>query len=1776
MQLEPSPLFLLVLGAVHGARASLKEHPEAFAFAIGRRPTLSASFFCLILCFTVARCAPFSAGSACPSSPPLASLSVASAHAVLRSDPPALSASDNSVPGTLSIRIGAPAFSRGTGADPREPLLPASGSAVTSKWNLLPCFSQHSAFPDSPPHLPLPWLGPSFLDAQPSFSSPSFLFSGLLCAPPTLTTSSWRRRSSTSSCLASSSFARDRNAFVCLSCLSGRSRHIPSPRERPAQRFRFECTPLDTCGEAPAATCLLITTAATPFQDSDDLRASPLLALSLLSRRSASSSLPSSLSLATSLPSSGLSSARARRCRHSLSGDLAPQLSAVHSPAPERDAARSAGQRRRRATLNWGRKQRLRTGAETSENEEDDADEKRNRGREEGRRERRSAGLAATAGDVTAGQKGSEKERNRGTSPSQAAERAAALLKTLSRGQRRSSAEKEEREEERIGRMAATKENRSQELSERRRETMARADEKTHALHRPRVGERDRTRREKSRGGTSERKGGRARITGSLEPEGRTGEEDVRLRRMEESQERGRAAKQRAFDTDFLLADSSSDWGRTFRPIEERRGDNAAENLWREARRRESTRHSASDFEEDISDGPKRLPARTETSSESCSSVAPSRGRRAGQSSFSSDVLGRETHEARASGYFRDKPVTCLRGPAAQTPAGKKSDRDVSRHGALKSDLSESVDEGERVRRKDEALLLSLPASAYPPSPLHPGIRLLPHALQSRTAFQRFSGLVDLTTIFPLSPPLPSSPAFPSSVPCSVSEAEQRDFLACGEFSGDAGPLSRGEEQRVTEDAGERARKLPSVGASFATSKETETAANTPACSSLSSLEDVGFGSLRSRGHAHSEFERETPTFLDGASAFDPEAFRAIGITHLSLLSALAQAGISTPTEIQRLTAKALLLPKENCARVSSHLEASRVGATQSDFLRVALPRVWQLEAFTGSGKTLAFLLPVLQEILERARPLPQKATTPSIEALILAPGRELAAQIYAVCRTLISAASFPPHSSQDAAAAARERQKIDSSPSSSSSELGSRVLRPCLLVGGANPERQLERLKRQRPNILVATPGRLLSFLSSRRGRMRRLVSLRSCSFLVLDEVDALLEEKCLLTSGADEPETAAASREEGLALCMPGKKGDETGTGPAAGEARAQMHHVAGLDPIGCPNAPDLDRGEQKRAKLERKRRESLERAMHKELEARVSRWEARKRLQLWRERKAQREEEEEIRGRLRAESKKDADATAEHGEEASWRVLQELKSRDGRKKVSFAEQERQFHTERANFLKETEKKLRKKLEAQLAKPVGADRPGTLRDVQAIMRHLRTGWHTRRTGGECDEQTETLQREQQSRGGDQERKQEETRTELKQEEAARVEGEQVETKIKNPRTGEFDATRMRGTPDGAETLSMKGLPLSAPGAAVDEASVDSSSCSPPAPAVSPSLSTSSSEVSLQVPSSPASSSLSSSSDHLRMLLVSATASRLGSTRVRELLRLPPETRVDLLRSTALWNEADQPVRSVSSPASPSSPSLPSSAAPELPRASDEVEGEDTHAGASESSPQSAGGLASRRNLIHLYVEASNDESLRNFRRFLKAEPFEKTLLVFCNKQKTAAWLQQWFAKNEPEVESFLLDGWLDKTRRRSLLRRLLAGPSSLSRDNEAGGVGRTDSDSRADKSQVGTRSAWITTELAARGLDFAGVSVVVNFQLPSDSTHYLHRAGRVGRAGNPGAVISFCRPGEAAIVRRFAKELNVEIHPVRIFHGRLWTVASKEGGDAAPPKVGEAAASA
>lgn len=71
------------------------------------------------------------------------------------------------------------------------------------------------------------------------------------------------------------------------------------------------------------------------------------------------------------------------------------------------------------------------------------------------------------------------------------------------------------------------------------------------------------------------------------------------------------------------------------------------------------------------------------------------------------------------------------------------------------------------------------------------------------------------------------------------------------------------------------------------------------------------------------------------------------------------------------------------------------------------------------------------------------------------------------------------------------------------------------------------------------------------------------------------------------------------------------------------------------------------------------------------------------------------------------------------------------------------------------------------------------------------------------------------------------------------------------------------------------------------------------------------------------------------------------------------------------------------------------------------------------------------------------------------------------------------------------------------------------------------------------------VATDVAARGIDIPGVSLVVNFDLPHEPESYVHRIGRTGRAGAEGVAVSFCLQDEKrelrAIQKLIGKDANV-----------------------------------
>jgi ATP-dependent RNA helicase RhlE len=69
------------------------------------------------------------------------------------------------------------------------------------------------------------------------------------------------------------------------------------------------------------------------------------------------------------------------------------------------------------------------------------------------------------------------------------------------------------------------------------------------------------------------------------------------------------------------------------------------------------------------------------------------------------------------------------------------------------------------------------------------------------------------------------------------------------------------------------------------------------------------------------------------------------------------------------------------------------------------------------------------------------------------------------------------------------------------------------------------------------------------------------------------------------------------------------------------------------------------------------------------------------------------------------------------------------------------------------------------------------------------------------------------------------------------------------------------------------------------------------------------------------------------------------------------------------------------------------------------------------------------------------------------------------------------------------------------------------------------------------------VATDIAARGIDVDGISLVVNFDLPNVPETYVHRIGRTARAGAEGVAISLCDVEEAAFLRDIEKLIRMTI---------------------------------
>ena len=77
----------------------------------------------------------------------------------------------------------------------------------------------------------------------------------------------------------------------------------------------------------------------------------------------------------------------------------------------------------------------------------------------------------------------------------------------------------------------------------------------------------------------------------------------------------------------------------------------------------------------------------------------------------------------------------------------------------------------------------------------------------------------------------------------------------------------------------------------------------------------------------------------------------------------------------------------------------------------------------------------------------------------------------------------------------------------------------------------------------------------------------------------------------------------------------------------------------------------------------------------------------------------------------------------------------------------------------------------------------------------------------------------------------------------------------------------------------------------------------------------------------------------------------------------------------------------------------------------------------------------------------------------------------------------------------------------------------------------------------KAGAINVLVATDIAQRGLDIAGISHVVNYDVPQEAEDYVHRIGRTGRAAATGDAFTFMSPDEIAMVRSIESLLGQPI---------------------------------
>ncbi|KAI9253930.1 ATP-dependent RNA helicase eIF4A [Phascolomyces articulosus] len=120
---------------------------------------------------------------------------------------------------------------------------------------------------------------------------------------------------------------------------------------------------------------------------------------------------------------------------------------------------------------------------------------------------------------------------------------------------------------------------------------------------------------------------------------------------------------------------------------------------------------------------------------------------------------------------------------------------------------------------------------------------------------------------------------------------------------------------------------------------------------------------------------------------------------------------------------------------------------------------------------------------------------------------------------------------------------------------------------------------------------------------------------------------------------------------------------------------------------------------------------------------------------------------------------------------------------------------------------------------------------------------------------------------------------------------------------------------------------------------------------------------------------------------------------------------------------------------------------------------------------------------------------------------------VIFCNTRRKVDWLTDKLHAREFTVSA--MHGDMDQAQRDVIMKEFRSGSSRV----------------------------LITTDLLARGIDVQQVSLVINYDLPSNRENYIHRIGRGGRFGRKGVAINFVTNEDVRMMRDIEQFYNTQI---------------------------------